>query len=630
MKDVFLRISIVFTGLLTLACPLIAQPTENVAVALNFNHQVVYYPKVRPGYTAFVKLFLFGNGDMGLSFTEIRRAHNPRFVPLSLEQLEARGRPYSFGSHYSAAQPNVLSEGVYMKSGDGGLTWEETGRSWGKAAYLTGYPDGRMVRLIWNQQVEHYETGLDRLYTPVEESIDGGQTWKQIARVLHGCGVAPFRVKKLRDGSLVASALVWPAMGPGTNRIANHQKFPNEDSSGRTFFMYSPDGGYTWTGPHSVLQGIAAPEADFVELHDGRLLFVNSNVQHGAQARQFVHRVATGFIPDPVIQIQGPSVDPYDNSQPAEVPETIDITPDGLIVGTRRGGRYTCSNDLGKTWHVISGTEKGFYQPQLVCLPDGRFMSAGHMGTDSALGQQDMYVGTHSFRLKTDLPGATELSLDRAKSEDDNQYINTYLAQLTIDGTPVAGKTIEFRIKHVWLPNGRPDTTPMRDVSNVRTAVTDDKGVATFRLPQFDLIRDIHDQYFIQANFRPRPGDKLSACLSPSFTMATMTPRRNTPYTYPLYLAENTMFVSAPTAERYPELLELVDRIKSFSEDATIDEWADAIGSEGRAREIVDFLVANHVLSKTNENNYHWYRSIHCGAKVIENVRLDDVPDYIN
>ena len=36
--------------------------------------------------------------------------------------------------------------------------------------------------------------------------------------------------------------------------------------------MFSPDGGYTWTGPHYVLANAEAPEPDFVELPDGRLL----------------------------------------------------------------------------------------------------------------------------------------------------------------------------------------------------------------------------------------------------------------------------------------------------------------------------------------------------------------------
>ena len=45
----------------------------NYARAVDFEEQVVYFPEHRPGYTAWVNLFLFGNGDIGLTFDEIRR-----------------------------------------------------------------------------------------------------------------------------------------------------------------------------------------------------------------------------------------------------------------------------------------------------------------------------------------------------------------------------------------------------------------------------------------------------------------------------------------------------------------------------------------------------------------------------
>ena len=492
-----------------------------------------------------------------------------------------------------------------------------------------------MVRLVWNHPVEHYEAGLERLYTPVEESHDGGKTWKQIARVMYGVEFAPFRVKKLRDGSLIAMGSVWPAMGPGTNRRRSGTRFAGEVTDSRTFFLYSPDGGYSWTGPHTALHGISAGEADFVELPDGRLLFINSSVQGGAQARQFVHRVDTGFLPDPVNMIQGAGADAH-NPQAGIVPESIDITPDGLIVGARRGGKYACSNDLGDTWHVLSDAAQGTYQPQLVCLPDGRFMSAGHRGTDAALGQRDMSIGVHSFRLQANLPAATRLTLERALAADDSQFINTYLARLTVGGNPVAGKTVEFRYKHVWSPNGTFNTTPLSQVSDVRTAVTDHNGVATFALTELESIRDIHDAHRVQANFVPQAGENLATCLSPAFEAYTLTTKRRTPHSYPLYFAENSLFISAPTAEQFPELVDLLNRFKSSgnftscAEDATMDNWADAMGGRKRAQEIVDFLVANHMLTETADGKYRWYRSVHCGGHVIEHVRVDDVPDYTN
>ena len=164
--------------------------------------------------------------------------------------------------------------------------------------------------------------------------------------------------------------------------------------------------------------------------------------------------------------------------------------------------------------------------------------------------------------------------------------------------------------------------------------VADDNGVATFALPRLDSIRDIHDSHTMQANFVPQAGDNLAACVSPGINAYTLTTKRGVPYSYPLYFSENSLFVSAPTAERFPELVDLVDRFhrngRGFVEDATIDEWAGIMGGRKRAQTIVDFLVANRILTETAEGKYRWYRSVHCGGQVIQHVRVDDVPDYNN
>ena len=164
--------------------------------------------------------------------------------------------------------------------------------------------------------------------------------------------------------------------------------------------------------------------------------------------------------------------------------------------------------------------------------------------------------------------------------------------------------------------------------------MTDHNGVATFPLTELDSIRDIRDAHLMQANFVPQAGDILAGCLSPGIQAHTLTTKRHTPYSYPLYFSENTLFVSAPTSERLAKLVDLVNRFhsngKNSAEEATMDEWADAMSGKKRAQEIVNFLVANHILRKTAEGKYRWYRSVHCGGQVIEQVRMDDVPEYTN
>ena len=93
----------------------------NYARAVDFEDRVVYYPQKRPGYTAWVRLCAFGDGDLGLTFLEVRREPNPRLIPASLEFVESRTLPYQYSQTYlPAAHPDLLHEAVYLKSTDAG------------------------------------------------------------------------------------------------------------------------------------------------------------------------------------------------------------------------------------------------------------------------------------------------------------------------------------------------------------------------------------------------------------------------------------------------------------------------------------------------------------------------------
>ena len=596
----------------------------NYATAVDFEERVVYYPEQRPGYTAWVNMFLFGNGDIGLTFDEIRRRPNPKFIPISIEFIEASGLPYQFSRTYiSSGHPDLLQERVHMKSTDAGRSWQEFYRGWGKMSYSVGYPDGRLVAAIYGEN-QYPERGADRVCISVEESFDGGETSRQIARLP---ATVPHRFKKLRDGSLVILGPVEPTYGPWGSRFKAGSRLPGERLGYQAGFMFSPDGGYTWTGPHYVLQGVTAPESDFVELPDGRLLIINCGVQMGAAVRQFVRRVKTGFICDPVTDIQKGAADGY-NVQSGIVPEAIDITADGMIIGARRGSAYAYSNDLGETWYPIEGLPNCKYQPQVRCLPDGRFMAAWHRGTDSAFGQQDMCIGIHTFRLKANLPQPTRLSLERSLSEDGSQFINAFASRLTVGGDPVPGKTVELRVRLTWRPDGTFNPIPVSESDDVRAAVTDKDGVAKFALTEIDPLPDMHHSYDVQTSLTPQPAENLAMCKSVSFSCYNKTSRRNTAYAYPLYFAESVLFLSAPTAEQFPELVDLVERFERFDVDATREEWDKAIGNASRAGEILEFLLANQALNLTEDGKYRWYRSVHCGPKIIEHVRVNDLPDY--
>ena len=152
--------------------------------------------------------------------------------------------------------------------------------------------------------------------------------------------------------------------------------------------------------------------------------------------------------------------------------------------------------------------------------------------------------------------------------------------------------------------------------------------MAYFAFPDFDSIPDIHHQYFIRAYFKPDSDDNASPSESSRLSVYSKGSKRNTPHTYPLYFAENTLYLAAPTVETYPELANLLKMFDRFDIDTTMNDWTKAVGDESRAKQIVNFLLENRALIPATGGKYQWYRAIHCGPKVIENVRVNDIPDY--
>ena len=612
------------------------------ARALDFEACEVYWPEKRPGYTGWASLFQFGNGDLGIAFNEIRRGRNPNYQPPSLDFVEALNFPYRLlPDILPAANPDLLSEYVCMRSADSGKTWEETGRCHVDTRHYwhVGFPDGRMVRVIGSQQY-CYTMGDGRHANSIEESTDGGNTWREISRFMQGKEFSVHKVKKLRRGAIIAVAMVKQSFGPGGERDARSISAPGHIEPDQSAFLISEDGGYTWDGPHYFMPGIAASEPDFVELDDGSLLFINSSIQGGRVARQIVRRCETGWVNDPMMEVRRGAPGP-DNPQGGITPESVIMTPDGLIVGVRRSlpeispeGLYTCSDDLGENWYEIEGPPPCNYQPIIEALPDGRVLAVWHYGADSRFGEYDMYIGTHAFGVDAQLPLTTSLTLERELSADGNQYLNAFRARLTSGDTPLAGRRIDLHVKNGWLPQppGLSNRVDLWDSPDVRQAVTDADGVARFALQDKDRIRDIHHGYHLGARFDPADGDEAVACRSPTRTAYPTTPSRTDPAPYPVYLVHALVMITPETAERFPELPDVVSHFRVPDPSATIDKWIEAAGSEKRAREILDFLMENHIVTLDEDGVYHWYRSVHSGGEGepwIHECRVCDLEEHV-
>ena len=508
--------------------------------------QVLYRPEERPGFTAWVTAFDYGNGRLGLSFKETVARPDPDYRPPTLEFGEAVGAPVSYCS-VECGSAGERSFRVYMASDDGGNTYYETGRcplEEGSFCNI-GFPDGRIIGLDV-PRINPEGTGWCD-YITLRESRDGGTTWRSLPHLLKDTAPYLWRVRRLRDGScLVLASFCGSPWGPGRERPTRTAALPGETylSKFQTFFLHTRDGVH-YTGPHYILPGIGAHEYDVAELADGRLLFLAGDVQATPAGRQLVRREGDRFLNGPLLPVRrGAPTDPAENPQGGFVPESVVVLPGDLLVGSRRNKPYACSADLGENWFEIEGLPTSLYQPFLQLLPDGSLANFGHFGGDSALGQEDMYIAADRFTLSGSPPAGCTLSLRRLLTEDGGSYRNAYEAALTQGGRPLAGKTVTFRVTPTWNRDGTAavhlgDASPL-----LRSAVTDETGAARIALPEFDGRPDIHLYYFIDAAFHPEPGEALLPCSSQILSEAALTPRRTCRYPHDAYFAGGTLYIS--------------------------------------------------------------------------------------
>ena len=497
----------VFIGLLGCVSWAGAEPAQRqFACAKDVARQEVYHPAERPAYACWTVLWPGVEGGTYLAFAEKRRAPNLTWEPVPLDFWESMGLPINYHTSFCNGAKDILTEVVVLKSDDNGKTWTESGRSPSKvinAFAWANLPGGRIIRARSDDYV-----AFDPSYAPqlrAEVSADGGTTWTTRAVVLEGYSTYSYRLKRLADGTLVLAAPYSAGFGPGRVRAARHtvRPFVRNELEMTVGVFVSTDEGKNWSSPLTAFPGVQAWEPDFVELPSGDLLFVNSSVQGGPATRQYFRKTTRGFVPGAVFEVVA-----------GQAPECLIHTRDGLLVGAIRGGDYVCSNDEGATWRKIHGLPRCDYQPYMIELPDGRLLCTWHIGGDNFFGERDQWVGSTTFRLETDLPAPTRMTLVRELVPSGDKYGNTYLIALTSGGGPLAGKTVHFAFHKRYTPDYDASHDP-REAGTRRTAVTDEKGHARLDLSEFDGEPNMHQSYRVTAWFTPDESDvSLAPCRS--------------------------------------------------------------------------------------------------------------------
>lgn len=215
--------------------------TDSIPWRGDFEQKLVYAPEKRPGFVAWVTAFPYGDGSIGISFDETLEAENPDFIPPRLEFAEAAGVPVSYCS-VEGGSARQRSYRVYMRSVDG-VNFTETGRCGRREGSLcnAGFPDGRIVGF----DVPRYNderTGWSDCIR-VRESRDGGSTWTDVRRLLEGTAPYLWRVRCLRDGTLVVLASLYGTpWGPGRERATRNTMLPGETYQSKIQPFFSPAG----------------------------------------------------------------------------------------------------------------------------------------------------------------------------------------------------------------------------------------------------------------------------------------------------------------------------------------------------------------------------------------------------
>jgi hypothetical protein len=147
----------------------------------------------------------------------------------------------------------------------------------------------------------------------------------------------PHRLRTLRDGTLVLCVPLAPRWGRGSDRPIRAAMRLDVPSEMQVTLFFSHDQARMWSGPVPIFGGQNVSETDFVELPTGDLLFFNNSI-FAYPGRPFVYRAGNRFTPRFLERVRT-----------GQVPETVCLTKDGLLVGCVRPGSYRWSDDEGQT-----------------------------------------------------------------------------------------------------------------------------------------------------------------------------------------------------------------------------------------------------------------------------------------
>ncbi|MEJ7824171.1 MAG: sialidase family protein [Solirubrobacteraceae bacterium] len=388
---------------------------------------VTYRDKVLSdgGYNTFAGAWLMPDGAVATAFANVTGAAAPRCrrpgEPPGCDNRRFRGAEHRFairtshddGRTWTRPLPDELESSAPPHAYSGQPVIALRGREGAKAGTLLRRINGEDLDLYRRPGSVLGTAFLQRL-APGAKAWTGAQVLLDPSRFTYNLS----RIKRLRDGTLVALGAFWEV--PAGQRL----KTPDTEVPS-WLLMASEDEGATWhsaiSAPADIQQTAPANEWDVAELPDGDLLAVMRTREGPRTVRkQVVLRktgdeitTTTGERSDGGWQMGTPRVTPPGFAQIAapQHPELLNIeygpAAGGILHIADEAIHYTA--DGGRTWSRVSFPSDWtpHYYPNSVQAPGGNIYVFSHAGGDEDYTMQvDKPVYVDLVRLAVDRDSA--------------------------------------------------------------------------------------------------------------------------------------------------------------------------------------------------------------------------------
>jgi hypothetical protein len=369
---------------------------EPAWMAVGFTRKTIYHSPQKPGYTCWVGAWMMPDKSVMIGFTQATGPVKGRSqAPAELwKKLGMSDRGWDF--------TGLNRTQIYLRSTDEGLHWTKTAETpfggVGASAFAggatIGLEDGTILRRV---------NGWDLMGEPnipytafLQKSSDLGQTWSKPQVLLdpHQFLYQLSRIRRLRDGRLLATGQYWPAPAG-----VSHQEL--DKLRPQLLLMTSGDGGKSWDR-REVLgkehSDVVWDEWDCAELDKGDLLCIfrrgdPTNLHHEIRWQGILKKNDQSWS---LFNFEK-SILPHSGH-----PELL-ATREGIILYFATTG-VEWTSDRGKNWHHLEAPGfpgyKTRYYPRSLQLDDGTILVFGHNGWDNRYGEFDQSIDMDRFVLK--------------------------------------------------------------------------------------------------------------------------------------------------------------------------------------------------------------------------------------